>query len=42
MSPLDMLFHEIETGERLMRVAESSGYDISSREFQPASSGYAW
>lgn len=36
MSPLDMLFHEIETGERLMRVAESSGYDISSREFQPA------
>lgn len=42
MSPLDMLFHEIETGERLMRVAESTGYDISSREFQPASSGYAW
>lgn len=42
MSPLDMLFHEIETGERLMRAAESSGYDISSREFQPASSGYAW
>lgn len=42
MSPLDMLFHEIETGERLMRVSESSGYDISSREFQPASSGYAW
>lgn len=42
MSPLDMLFHEIETGERLMRVAGSSGYDISSREFQPASSGYAW
>lgn len=42
MSPLDMLFHEIETGERLMRVAESSGYDASSREFQPASSGYAW
>ena len=42
MSPLDMLFHEIETGERLMRVAESSGYDISSREFQPAASGYAW
>ncbi len=42
MSPLDMLFHEIETGERLMRVAESSGYDTSSREFQPASSGYAW
>lgn len=42
MSPLDMLFHEIETGEMLMRVAESSGYDISSREFQPASSGYAW
>lgn len=42
MSPLDMLFHEIETGERLMRVTESSGYDISSREFQPASSGYAW
>ena len=41
MSPLDMLFHEIETGERLMRVAESSGYAISSREFQPASSGYA-
>ena len=36
LSPLDMLFHEIETGERLMRVAESSGYDISSREFQPA------
>ena len=42
MSPLDMLFHEIETGERLMRMAESRGYDISSREFQPASSGYAW
>ena len=39
---MSMLVHEIETGERLMRVAESSGYDISSREFQPASSGYAW
>lgn len=42
LSPLDMLFHEIETGERLVRVADSTGYDISSREFQPASSGYAW
>lgn len=42
MSPLDMLFHEVETGERLMKVADAAGYDISSREFQPASSGYAW
>ncbi|WP_165055368.1 MULTISPECIES: VirD4-like conjugal transfer protein, CD1115 family [unclassified Adlercreutzia] len=42
MSPLDMLFHEIETGERLMKVADAAGYDVSSREFQPASSGYAW
>lgn len=42
MSPLDMLFNELETGERLMKKPCPKEYDPSSRSFDNGSSDYQW
>lgn len=42
MSPLDMLFNELETGERLVKKPCPKGYDRSSREFDNGSGDYEW
>ena len=42
MSPLDMLFHELETGERLVRVSEPHGRDVHDRAFSSGGGDYAW
>lgn len=42
MSPLDMLFNELETGERLVRKADASAFDPSSRAFDNGDSGFEW
>ena len=42
MSPLDMLFHELETGERLVKRPVSKKYDRSSRAFDNGEGDYEW
>lgn len=42
LSPLDMLFNELETGERLMKKPCPKEYDPSSRTFDNGESGYEW
>lgn len=45
MSPLDLLFHEIETGERYMRTrsGDDGGYDPAKREsYDAGASGFEW
>lgn len=42
MSPLDMLFNEIETGKRLVAKARGSAYDPNGREFDEGSSSFEW
>lgn len=45
MSPLDLLFHELETGTRLVKVVNSTtdgGFDAESRSFASESAGYTW
>lgn len=42
MSPLDMLFNELETGERLVRKVDASAFDPSSRAFDNGNSGFEW
>ena len=41
-SPLDMLFDELETGQRLVPGEGSSAFDAESRSFQNGSSGFSW
>ena len=42
MSPLDMLFNELETGERLVKKPAPSCYDPSTREFDNGSGDCEW
>ncbi len=42
LSPLDMLFKELETGRRLMKVSEGSTFDPSSRAFTTDAGDWAW
>lgn len=42
MSPLDMIFNELETGERLVKKPRPKGYDPSSRAFDNGSGDYEW
>ena len=42
LSPLDMLFKELETGRRLMKVSEGSTFDPSSRVFATDAGDWAW
>ena len=42
LSPLDMLFKELETGRRLMKVSEGRAFDPSSRAFTTDTGDWAW
>ena len=42
LSPLDMLFKELETGRRLMKVCEGRAFDPSSRAFTTDTGDWAW
>lgn len=42
MSPLDMIFDELETGMRLVRTGDVRAFNPESREFDNGSSGYVW
>ncbi|EHF02624.1 hypothetical protein HMPREF1008_00269 [Olsenella sp. oral taxon 809 str. F0356] len=42
MSPLDMLFNEIETGKRLAAKAGGSAYDPNGRDFDEGNSSFEW
>lgn len=41
-SPLDMLFDELETGQRLVPGGTSSAFDAESRDFQNGRDGFSW
>lgn len=41
-SPLDMLFDELETGQRLVPDGEASAFDAESRDFQNGRAGFSW
>ena len=42
LSPLDMLFNELETGERLVRSPSAKKYDRASRAFDNGTGGFEW
>ncbi len=42
MSPLDMIFDELETGMWLVRTGDVRAFNPESREFDNGSSGYVW
>ncbi len=42
MSPLDMLFNELETGERLVRRSDARSFDPTSRAFDNGESDFEW
>ncbi len=45
MSPLDLLFHELETGKRLVKVVNSTTartFDAEDRSFDSDASGFTW
>ena len=42
LSPLDMLFNELETGERLVRSPSAKKYDRTSRAFDNGTGGFEW
>lgn len=42
LSPLDMLFQELETGKRLVKVGEPKAFDPESRAFTTPAGDWAW